>query len=157
MISLTTFIYIMYSLMLFIGLIYAIHENVFSNKIWKIIKYILILLTFIVALMMLNLMMLKDETFSIVSTYNLTSVNSMIIQEYKNEYIVFMEDQYIHFVNIPKENTRINYGYPKLELKETITKRYSILPIIEDKIINYEKEYLIIIPDKSYIQIVNLQ
>ncbi len=157
MISLTTFIYIMYSLMLFIGLIYAIHENVFSNKIWKIIKYILIFLTFIVALMMLNLMMLKDETFSIVSTYNLTSVNSMIIQEYKNEYIVFMEDQYIHFVNIPKENTRINYGYPKLELKETITKRYSILPIIEDKIINYEKEYLIIIPDKSYIQIVNLQ
>ena len=157
MISLTTFIYIMYSLMLFIGLIYAIHENVFSNKIWKIIKYILIFLTFIVALMMLNLMMLKDKTFSIVSTYNLTSVNSMIIQEYKNEYIVFMEDQYIHFVNIPKENTRINYGYPKLELKETITKRYSILPIIEDKIINYEKEYLIIIPDKSYIQIVNLQ
>lgn len=157
MISLTTFIYIMYSLMLFIGLIYAIHENVFSNKIWKIIKYILIFLTFIVALMMLNLMMLKDKTFSIVSTYNLAPVNSMIIQEYKNEYIVFMEDQYIHFVNIPKENTRINYGYPKLELKETITKRYSILPIIEDKIINYEKEYLIIIPDKSYIQIVNLQ
>lgn len=157
MISLTTFIYIMYSLMLFIGLIYAIHENVFSNKIWKIIKYILIFLTFIVALMMLNLMMLKDETFSIVSTYNLAPVNSMIIQEYKNEYIVFMEDQYIHFVNIPKENTKINYGYPKLELKETITKRYSILPIIEDEIINYEKEYLIIIPDKSYIQIVNLQ
>ena len=157
MISLTTFILVMYFLMIFIGIIYSIHENVFSNKIWKIIKYILIFLTFIVALMMLNLMMLKDETFSIASTYKLAFVNSMIIQEYNDEYIVFMEDQYIHSVNIPKENTKIDYGYPKLELKETITKRYSILPIIEDEIINYEKEYLIIIPNKSYIQTVNLQ
>jgi len=143
--------------MLFIGLIYAIHKNVFSYKIWKYIKYILIFLTCIVTLMMLNLIMLKDKTFVMVSTYDLVAINSIIIQQYKNEYIVFIKDNYVHSINVQKENTRINYGYPKLELKETITKRYSILPIIEDKIINYEKEYYIIIPDKSYIQIVNLQ
>ena len=158
MISLTNFIFILYILIVIIGIIYSIHENIFSKEKWKIVKYFLFILIFIVMIMLTCLAMAKEETFSIVSTYDLIPINSMIIQEYKNAYIVFIKDNYIHSIVIPKENTEINFGnFPKLELKETFTKQSLILSAVEEKFINNRKEYILTIPNKSYIRIVNLR
>ena len=83
-------------------------------------------------IMLTCLAMAKEEIFSIVSTYDLIPINSMIVQEYKNDYIVFIKDNYIHSIVIPKEKTEINFGnFPKLELKEILTSIFDYVETLE--------------------------
>ena len=159
MISLINFIIIFYALMIFIGVAYSI-KNIYSFRIWGVIRWIIVILTIIVMIMFCCLLTMKEKTFSLLSTYKIIPINYNFIQDYKDNYIIFIDDKYVRSINIPKENTEIIYveSNPELYIIETIKVQTLNLPIdiVEDKIIENHKSYSLKIPNKSYVKTVKL-
>jgi hypothetical protein len=162
MISLINFILIFYILILFIGIVYSV-KNVYYLKTWQVIRWALAFIAIIVLIMFCCLLTTKEKVFLLSSSYDLVPINHTFIQDYKDEYTIFIKDKNIHSINIPKEYTEIIYtdeleNTARLNIEEKIKMQTLNLPvdIVEDKIIENDKKYFLKIPDKSYIKTVKL-